>query len=375
MDLKHGMISVDDHVQEPPSLWTSRLSKAKWGDRVPHIERAADGTERWVVDGQELLGGHVARTGALLADRNSEPSTWEGVPLAAYVPSERLKAMDASGVDYSALFPTVAGLAGEAFGHLQDPELELACVRAYNDWLLEEWGAASDRFIPQCIVPIGPVESTVAEIERAVTAGHRGVVFPALPMLLRDVPHVSGPEYDPVWSLCEELNVPLCLHAGASTALQDPPVAGVSPKVAEALDAVTKPVSSVFLLALYVFSRVLLRHPRLRLVLAESALSWSMCYLEWADHQFEHDGLAREGYELKPTEMFSRQCYLTSWYDEVAPFAPYIGADRILWSTNLPLATSSWPRTQETVERCFQGVSAQERDQVLWRNAAELYQL
>ena len=67
--------------------------------------------------------------------------------------------MDAAGVDYSVLYPTVAGLAGEAFGRLRDPDLELACVQAYNDWLIEEWAAASERFIPQCIVPIWPVEA------------------------------------------------------------------------------------------------------------------------------------------------------------------------------------------------------------------------
>ncbi len=375
MELRYGLFSVDDHVQEPPNLWSDRLSKSRWGDRFPHLEGTANGAERWVLDGQVLLGGRVARTGALMDDRNREPSRWDEVPPAAFRPSERLKAMDSAGVDYSVLFPTVAGLAGEAFGRLKDLELELACVQAYNDWLIEEWAAASDRFIPQCIVPIGPPGATVDEIRRAVAMGHRGVVFPSVPMDLREVPHVSGPEYDPVWATCEELDVPLCLHAGASPGLQYGGSPKLAPKLAEALDAVTKPVSSVYVLGLFLFSRVLLRHPRLRVVLAESALSWGMLYLEWADHQFEHDGLAREGYPLTPSEMFHRQCYLNAWFDKVAPFAPYIGADHILWSTNLPLATSTWPRTRETIDRCFQGVSVEEREKVLWRNAASLYRL
>jgi predicted TIM-barrel fold metal-dependent hydrolase len=145
--------------------------------------------------------------------------------------------------------------------------------------------------------------------------------------------------------------------------------------MAEALDAVTKPVSSVFVLGMFLFSRILLRHPNLQVVLAESALSWGMLYLEWADHQFEHDGLAREGYELKPSEMFHRQVYFNAWFDKIAPFEPYVGADHILWSTNLPVATSTWPRPQETIDRCFEGVSTEVREQVLWRNAAELYRL
>jgi predicted TIM-barrel fold metal-dependent hydrolase len=283
--------------------------------------------------------------------------------------------MDAAGVDYSVLYPTVAGLAGEAFGRIEDDTLELACVRAYNDWLIEYWAAASDRFIPQCIVPIWPVEETVKEIRRAVNLGHRGVVFPSLPMHLRNVPHISGPEYDPVWETCQDLDVPVCLHAGASSELQYAPSATLNPKLAEALNAVTKPVSSVFVLSLYSFSRVLLRHPGLKVVFAESALSWGMLYMEWADHQFEHDGLAREGYELKPSEMFHRNCFLTAWFDQVAPFLSYVGADHILWSSKLPLATSTWPRTHETLDRCFRGISAQAKENVLWRNAAGLYRL
>ena len=374
MQLKYGFISVDDHVQETPDLWTSRVDK-KFADRAPRLVTAKDGAEQWVVDGQMLLGGRSARAGALMADRNEDPKRWADVPAPAYTPAERLKAMDSAGIDYSVLYPTVAGLAGETFGRLQDSELEIACVQAYNDWLIDEWADASDRFIPQCLVPIWPVEAAITEIKRAVERGHRGVILPSLPMHLRNVPHISGPEYDPLWSLCEELGVPVCLHAGASPELQSPLPPKMKPALAAAVDAATKPVSSVFVISLYSFSRVLLRHPRLRLILAESALSWGMLYLEWADHQFEHDGLAREGYELTPLQMFKRQCFFNAWYDPVAPFIEYIGAGRILWSANLPLANSTWPRTQETIDHCLKGLSLQARERVLWRNAAELYRL
>jgi predicted TIM-barrel fold metal-dependent hydrolase len=367
------VISVDDHVQEPPDLWTSRLS-TKWGERVPHLDRT-NGHEQWVVDGQVLLGGHVAEVGALMENRSQEPERWADVPPAAYVPSKRLEAMDEMGIEATALFPTVAGVAGEAFARLDDGELELACVRAYNDWLIEEWSSASDRFIPQCIVPIWPPEAAAEEIRRAVTLGHRGVVFPSVPMFLRDVPHIGDAAYDPVWAACEELGVPLCLHAWASPQLQYQPLPDLSPARAEALNAVTRPVSSVFVIAAFSFSRVLLRHPRLRVVLAESALGWGMLYLEKADHEFRQDGLPREGYELTPSEMFHRQCYFTSWFDKVAPVVDRLGAANILWSTNFPLATSTWPNTKDVIDRCFQGVKQETREQLLWQNAAQLYQV
>src|SRR5262250_3628612 len=154
VELKYGLISVDDHVQEHPEVWTQRMSRAKWGERIPHIVQQPDGTECWMVDGVKLPMTGVASAGAAMSDRAREPQRWEEVPRVAYVPAERLKAMDVDGVDYSVLYPTVAGLAGETFGRLTDPELELACVQAYNDWLIDEWGGASDRFVPQCIVPI-----------------------------------------------------------------------------------------------------------------------------------------------------------------------------------------------------------------------------
>src|SRR5205823_1497125 len=93
MERRFGLISVDDHVQEPPDLWTERLSAAKWGDRRPHLEQSVEG-DRWMVDGQILLDGRVATVGAALADRTRDAVSWDEVPAAAYRPADRLKAMD-----------------------------------------------------------------------------------------------------------------------------------------------------------------------------------------------------------------------------------------------------------------------------------------
>ena len=368
-----GIISTDDHVQELPDLWTSRLSSAL-KDRAPRLLSESD-RDIWMVDGKPLLGGNVCEAGGFLSDRTGRPSRWSEVPPAAYSPRERLKAMDAGGIDWSVLFPTVGGMAGEGFGSIADPSLELACVQAYNDWLIEEWGQASDRFIPQCIVPIGEADAAVREIERSVAMGHRGVVFPSMPMLLREGPHLADDDYGPVWDACEQLGVPLALHAGATPALHYAAYEGLPPKLADAIEAVEKPVSSVFVFSVIAFSKLLLRHPRLKVVLAESALSWGLLALEWADHQFEHDGLPNEGYDMKPSEMFRRQCYFSTWFDDVAPFVPFIGADNIVWSANLPLPTTTWPRTQESIDRTMAGLSSEDRNKVLYANAAALYKI
>jgi uncharacterized protein len=295
------------------------------------------------------------------------------VPAAAFDPKARLAAMDADGVAASVLYPTVAGFAGEAFGRILDPELELACVQAYNDWLIDEWASVSNRFIPQCIVPLYPVAAAVAEIERAVGRGHRGVIFPSIPMHLRDVPHINEPEYDPIWAACESLGVPLCMHAGASPKVMYPVLPALAPAVGDALRAVTGPASTVFGLTNLLLSRILHRFPRLQVVFAESGLGWSAFYLEYADHQFEQDRIPQEGYELTPSELFKKQCYFVGWYDQVAAPARHVGAERILWSANFPLATSTWPKSQQNIARCFEGVPDASREKILRANAAALY--
>ena len=371
-----GFISADDHVQEHPEVWTKRLSKTRWGDRIPQIKRLENGTEVWVVDGRQLPLRGVAQAGALMADRSREPLHWDEIPKAAYDPKERLKAMDADGVDYSVLYPSVAGVAGETFGRIDDAEFELACIQAYNDWLIEEWASASPRFIPQCIVPIFPAEATVAEIKRAVAKGHRGVIYPAVPMELRDVPHINESVYDPVWATCQDLGVPVCFHAGASQAIQIQPYAGYSDEIASAFQAITQPVSTVSVVVNLLVSRVLMRYPQLKVVFGESALGWGAYLLEYTDFQAKGDRLHLEGYELTPSQLFKRQCYLVGWYDRASlQTRHFIGSENILWATNFPLTTSTWPNSQDYIARNFSGVPEDERQKILWENAARLYKI
>ena len=318
-----------------------------------------------------------ALAGAGMPDRALEPQTWATVPRMAYDPVARLQAMDADGVDYSVLYPTVSGLAGETFGRLSDPELELVCVQAYNDWLLETWAQASERFIPQCIVPVYPGERAAQEIRRCIEKGHRGVIFPAVPMHLReDLPHINEPDYDPIWEVCQSFQVPVCFHAGSSKAMQFPAYPHLSPGLSASLEAMTRPISTVQVVANFLYSRILLRFPELRVVFAETSLAWGAYELETADHQFERQRLHLEGYDLKPSEMFHRQCYMTGWYDRAAiETRHYLGVGNILWGINLPQSTSTWPTTREYLTKCFDGVPAEDKERILWGNAAKLYRL
>lgn len=376
MELKYGFISADDHVQEHPEVWTSRMSKQKWGGRIPHVEKQADGSESWVIDGRRVSLPGIALAGALMADRAQEPKRWSDVPRMAFSAPERLKAMDLDGIDYSVLYPIVGGLAAETFGKLDDADLELACVQAYNDWLIDEWASVSPRFVPQCIVPIWPMERTVAEIRRAVAKGHKGVIYPASPMELRAVPHINEPVYDPLWAVCEELGVPICFHSGASPKIQMRPGDGFSPAVAAAFSGVVRSVSSIAVVANFLISRVLHRFPKLKVVFAESSLGWGAYEIEYADYQSDADGLPSEGYPLKPSELCQRQCYFTCWYDRMSVrVRRYLGTSNILWSSNFPLSTSTWPNSRQHADLSFVDIPVHEKRLMQWENAAKLYSL
>jgi uncharacterized protein len=376
MATENLFVSVDEHVQEQPNVWTKRLARSKWGDRIPHIDSNSSGVDRWIVDGREVPLDGVADCGAAMPERTENPQRWSDVPAVVYDPKSRLKVMDAAGIDYAVLYPTVAGVGGQSFGHIEDPELELACVQAYNDWLLEEWAGVSQRFIPQCIMPLFPADAAVKEVRRCVENGHKGVVYPSIPMELRNVPHINEAVYDPLWATCQEAGVPICFHAGASNNIQIPAYEGYSPATAAALRAITRPASSVSVLVNLLISKILMRFTDLKVVLAESGLGWGAYLLEYTDFQATGDQLPQNGYDLMPSELFKRQCYLVGWYDQASlRVRRYIGTENILWSSQFPLATSTWPNTRQALAKSFDGVPESDRQKILWENAVKLYKI
>ena len=195
-------------------------------------------------------------------------------------------------------------------------------------------------------------------------------------MELRDVPHINDSVYDPIWATCQELGVPICFHAGASDRIQIPAYEGYAPATAAAIQAITRPASSVSVLVNLLISKILMRFTGLKVVLAESGLGWGAYLLEYTDFQATGDQLPQNGYDLMPSELFKRQCYLVGWYDRASlRVRSYIGTENILWSSQFPQATSTWPNTRAALARSFEGVAEIDKEKILWQNAARLYKI
>jgi predicted TIM-barrel fold metal-dependent hydrolase len=376
--LRFGVISVDDHVVEPPDLWTRRMSRAKWGDRVPHVAEQPSGTERWVIDGLVRESPSLAATGALSRDRGSEPQTWSEVPQSAYDPHARLAAMDSDGVDYSVLYPSAAGASGEVICAVKDLDLQAECARAYNDWIIDVWAAASPRFMPQAILPAGSIDGAVAEARRTVARGHKGVIMPAQPSQVNPAAgHLYRPEWDPLWTTLEELDVPVCFHAGSAPSVMFEISPTYDAPGARAFDNVRQSAGSAALINGMVLSGILYRFPKLRPVFPGSAIDYVPFALEALDHQWERQRLAEnEGFAQRPSEIFHRQCYVTTWKEKVGlRNRNYVGPDRILWESEFPRSSSTYPESVRMIENNFAEVPQPERELILWRNAARLYKL
>jgi uncharacterized protein len=354
------------------------MSQGKWGDRTPHVAAQADGTERWVIDGQVRVSSSLAPTGALSDNRGLEPQTWSEVPRSAYEPQARLAAMDSDGIDCSVLYPSAAGFSGEAIGAIKDLELQIECARVYNDWIIDVWAALSPRLVPQAILPAGSIEAAVAEARRAVGRGHKGVILPAQPSQINPTaPHLYKADWDLLWTTIQELDVPVCFHAGSAPSVMFDISPAYDAAGARAFDNVRQSAGSAALINGMVLSGILYRFTKLHPVFSASAIDYVPFALEALDHQWERQRLAEnEGLIQRPSEIFRRQCYVTTWKEKVGlRNRNYIGPDRILWESEFPRSTSTYPESARMIENNFAEVPRQEREQILCGNAAQLYKL
>ena len=371
------VLSADDHIQEPPDLWTSRLSKKKWGGRVPHLVRQSNGRDRWVIDGKVL-------DKPLLAPMDGapfEPKTWAEVPESTYEPKARLQAMDRDGVHGQVLYPWVSGVSGEVLAGIEDAKLQEACIRAYNDWLLDTWASASDRFIPQCVLPVTSVRSAVKEMERAVAKGHRAAIMHPIPWHInKELPHLYLADWDPFWAKAVELDVPICWHSGAwdEMGMMDL-YEKAGPLATRSMDNIRRPQGSNTILGNFIFMGIPERFPELKVIFAASGVNWVSFLLEVSD--YEWDRICRRGIlpypmDMAPSLVFRRNCHVTMWFEKAGlSQRSYLGVNNILWQSEFPIDTSTWPRSKEVIKRNFAGIPQADRDKILGGNVARLYKL
>ncbi len=359
------IISCDCHAGAPPDGYRPYLESGFRAEYDESLRRP----ERLVRRAAEVVG-----SGPMSADSDDERAALTP----RWTPSLRLEQLDRDGIAGEVLFPQPAGRAAPPFyaffGHPLDPtrpEAAAAGCRAYNRWLVDFCAdsPAPERHAGLALLGIvDDVQAAVAEIEWARDAGLRGVILRSQPL--------SGhgwhdPRFEPIWSACEALEMPIHTHGGEGLELGDLPGS-----------------RSIFFTEVCWFahrlfwhllwSGVLERHPRLRLVFTEQFADWVPPLLDQLDRQYEGTVSSltlTEGLSMRPSAYWARQCHVGASFmsRHECELRHQIGVSTILWGSDFPHDEGTWPETDVALRATFAGVPESELRAMLGENAMPLY--
>src|ERR1700691_3401025 len=389
------IISVDDHVVEPPNVWQDRLP-SKYAEVGPRIVRAP-------MPEVEFRGGSLkVKPGSV-----GEPVDWwyyedlkrpllrvdsaVGVPRdevtmrgvmyeemrpGSYEVKPRLEDMDANHIEAALCFPTFPRFCGQTFTEAKDHDLGLLCVKAYNDWMVEEWcGESGGRLIPLCLIPLWDAELAAAEVRRNAERGVRAVCFSEIPPYL-GLPSVHDPDHywDPFFQACAETQTIVNMHIGSSSKMPS-----TSADAPPAVGSTLTHTNATFSLVDFLFSGVLVRFPTLMLAYSEGQIGWIPYILERADKVWEENrgwGGVADKVPEPPSMYFHRQIY-GCFFDDAHGLRSVeeIGADNITYESDYPHSDSTWPHTKEIAERQMAHLDDDTRRKIVRGNAIRLFGL
>jgi predicted TIM-barrel fold metal-dependent hydrolase len=355
-------ISVDDHLIEPARLWQDRVP-AKWRDIAPRIVREGD-SEHWVYEDRQIVTtGLNAVAGKTREEFSPEPITYEDMREGCYEPSARVADMNQGNVLASMLFPSFPRYCGQVFHEAKDKDIGLACVQAWNDFILDELADAyPGRFIPMMIIPLWDPVAAATEIERTAARGAKSIAFSENPTKL-GLPSIHTDFWDPVLRACDDTGFVISMHVGSSSNLirtsPDMPTLAFMAYSAAANQAGT--------LLDWLFSGNFVRYPNLKIALSEGSIGWMPYFLEraeqvidkqrfWASRfdidmnasheKGEQKGEARFDLDTDIRQLFKDHVFGTFIEDHAGlRLLDIIGEDNVMLECDYPHSDSTWPDT------------------------------
>jgi predicted TIM-barrel fold metal-dependent hydrolase len=335
--------SGDSHVMEPDDVWTSRLPSGL-AERAPRTVKD-ERHETIFVDGITAF-----RTLNAFAEESRAPG--------AYDPRARLADLDAEGVVNQVLFPSM----GLWAYRITDAELWRECARAYNDWLMDEIMAVSDRLVGVAMLPLVSIEDAVAELERAAHAGFRAALLATTPPEGLDY-HLDV--WEPLWDAAQDAGITLAFHVGT----------GADPRMYRGPGAVVINYVETFIpgqrtVSLLTASGALDRHPRLKVFIAEGGASWVPALADRMDEGYrQHGKFATPKLSRLPSEIIFDQVFASFQHDRSAvPAFESMRYPNVLWGDDYPHLEGTYGHTQETLAALFRDVDESTRERVLLTN-------
>jgi predicted TIM-barrel fold metal-dependent hydrolase len=387
------IVDVDAHVVEPADVWSSRLP-AKYRDTGPHIRYLPAGRPKldggtyieepgtegpdvawWCYeDHRYSIKRLIAAAGYPPEEIGFEGVTYQQMRKGCWDPAERIADNAANGVEAQMCYPNYPRFCGQIFLRGKDRELALLCVRAYNDWMVEEWCGGSDgHLIPLCLVPLWDAELAAAEVRRNAARGVSAVAFSEIPAYL-GLPSVHSGYWDPFLRACAETGTVLCMHIGSGTRTPQ-----TSPDAPDAVASTIIFGNSVASVSDFLFSGVLHRFPDLRLMYAECQIGWIPYLLERIDDVWEtHRGWSNSQLNCPepPSTYYYRQIHACFFKDRVGiELLDRVGLDNIAFETDYPHQDGTWPGSVAAAEEQFGHLPPEQIRKIARGNAIRLFDL
>jgi predicted TIM-barrel fold metal-dependent hydrolase len=374
---KIPLFSADDHLIEPPELWQKRLPQ-KFRERGPRCEFGG-GKQIWhFEDRQSPVIGLQAMAGRKVEDYTATAITYDDMRPGCYDPVARLADLDEDGVVGSVCFPSFPGLCGNAFIRADDKELGLACIQAYNDWNLEEWcAAAPHRYVPLMILPLWDAELSARELRRTVDNGAKAFCFTEFPHKL-GLPSVYDDAWTPLWEAANEMRVPALIHIGSSISSAADMAMDFTPGAPAAVFVTNSPLSSFYAASDLLWCPVLSKYEHLKFVMSEGGIGWVPYLLERADYTWERHRFWTQSTHMKekPSHYFKRSIFVCFIDDIVGIEQRHtIGVENILWESDYPHTDTTWPNSQQVVQKHLGHLPEEDLRKITYENAARLFQM
>jgi predicted TIM-barrel fold metal-dependent hydrolase len=386
------IISVDDHVVEPPSVWTDRLSVAdrQRGPRVVQdtcrttndpktrivtYDKGGDGPvmDWWVYeDVAKIIPKVVACAGMPVEEHTVDPIAYSEMRPGCYDPTARLSDMDLNRMERSLCFPFITRFAGQMFLEAKDKDLALRCVRAYNDWMIDEWCAGSGgRLIPLCIVPLWDPVAAAVEVRRNASRGNRAITFTEMPHHL-GLPSIHDPSryWDPLFEACNETGTVVCMHIGSGSKMAE-----VSPFAPRAANTALTFSCAQLSMVEWLVSGLLVRFPKLKIAYSESQIGWMPFILERLDKVFAHSAYAGLDPSItEPPSTYVPGRVYGCFFDDDTGIAnrDAIGITQMVFEVDYPHQDTTWPHTNKLVEKMAAQLNDYELERVLRLNALDM---
>ena len=362
------IISVDDHVIEPATVWSDRLP-SKFRDIGPRIERrpvkemSFIGGKFTAVTGDpgdpgelvdwwfyEDLRRPLTRLDTAVGFARDEVIlkgiTYDDMRQGSYKLPERLADMDINGIEASLCFPTFPRFCGQTFTEAADKELALLCVQAYNDWMVEEWcGKSGGRLLPLTLIPLWDPVEAAREVRRNAARGVHAVCFSEIPSNL-GLPSIH--DADGYWlaffDACNETQTTINMHIGSGSRMPS-----TSPDAPAAVGSTLTFANCCFSMVDWLMSGMFTKFPDLTIAYSEGQIGWIPYILERADTVWQENrgwgGIADKVLE-PPSELFKRHVY-GCFFDDPHGLASLdaIGVDNVTYESDYPHSDSTWPHT------------------------------